>query len=91
MELNLQFYQIYSSSYEFQKFKLNLEIELNNSNRKCESALLHWVARPIRPFVPWQPKLGKIPILTGAQLADQFWLAGSEWSSKVVPGSTPVH
>jgi hypothetical protein len=29
MELNLYFYQIYSSSYEFQKFELKLEIELN--------------------------------------------------------------
>jgi hypothetical protein len=34
MELNLQFYRIYSSSYELQKFKLHLELNLNKSDRK---------------------------------------------------------
>jgi hypothetical protein len=29
MELNLQFYRIYSSFYEFQKFELYLELNLN--------------------------------------------------------------
>jgi hypothetical protein len=70
-----------------------LEIELNNSNRKWERALLHlasstWVDRPIRPFGPWQPKQGKISILTSDWLAGQFRLASGERLGKVVPGST---
>jgi hypothetical protein len=34
MELNLYIYQNYSSSYEFQKFKLYLNIELNKPKDK---------------------------------------------------------
>jgi hypothetical protein len=36
MEFNLQFYQIYSISYEFMKFELYLEFELNNSEGKMK-------------------------------------------------------
>jgi hypothetical protein len=44
MNLNLQFIQIYSISYEFQKFKLNLEMNLNKSDRKDEMELFHWTS-----------------------------------------------
>jgi hypothetical protein len=45
MEFNLYFYQIYSNPYEFLKFKLILELDMNNSKDKREMPLLQW-AKP---------------------------------------------
>jgi hypothetical protein len=46
MELNLQFYQIYSNSYKFLKLELNLELIWINSKGNNETPLLQW-AEPI--------------------------------------------
>jgi hypothetical protein len=52
MEWNLQFYRLYSISYNFQKFKLNFEFELNKYELNYKKALCiqaaSTVARPSR-------------------------------------------
>jgi hypothetical protein len=42
MELNLYLYRIYSNPYEFLKFTLILELDLNNSKDEREMPLLQW-------------------------------------------------
>ena len=91
MELKLYFYQIYSISYEFLKFKLNLEIYLNNSKQKCHGVLFLW-AETGRPksetwaSSPFSPPTARrpIPATSGVEVGqgaagEGAWTKGNRW------------